>query len=294
MKRLRAWIGAVVLTIPLFMALGAEGVQAAPLTDVPLPLQSGADQLVRPGEQVSVSVGLQDAAGNGDRVFSEAFTADGRMRMNDPHVTAVMTISCTAAPGAYEVRIGSGGDRNPSEVTRLWGRVRVAPAEEAERAACARRVSELPPEPQEEHWPADVEWPASPWDVRSVRAGREMTVTDDLEMGGDGDVTLTSPVFTRPVVMYGAKKVSAVVRIRCDAKPGLYTVVWREKGKPSKVWARLRVEPAAPDCRDPAPTLADMVERTTPWLAAGICAAALAVGVRALKRRRRARPPLAS
>lgn len=121
-----------------------------------------------------------------------------------------------------------------------------------------------------------------------------MTVTDGLEMGGDGDVTLTSPVFTRPVVMYGARRVSAVVRIRCDAKPGLYTVVWREKGMPSKVWARLRVEPAAPDCRDPAPTLADMVERATPWLAAGVCAAALAVGVRALKRRRRARPPLSS
>lgn len=292
MKRLRALIGAAVLTIPLFMSLGAEGVQAAPLTDVPLPLQSGADQSVRPGEQVSVSVGLQDAAGNGDRVFSEAFTADGRMRMNAPHVTAVMTISCTAAPGAYEVRIGSGGDRNPSEVTRLWGSVRVAPAEETERAACARRVSELPPEPEEEHWPADVEWPATPWDVRSVRAGGEMTATDGLGMGGDGGVTLTSSVFTRPVVMYGAKKVSAVVRIRCDAKPGLYKVVWREKGMPSKVWARLRVEPAAPDCHDPAPTMADMVERTTSWLAAGICAAALAVGVHVLKRRRRTPPSL--
>ncbi|MFJ3203657.1 hypothetical protein [Streptomyces sp. NPDC086989] len=292
MKRLRAWIGAAVLTIPLFMSLGAEGVQAAPLTDVPLPLQSGAEQLVRPGEQISVSVGLQDAVGNGDRVFSEAFTADGRMRMNDPHVTAVLTISCTAAPGSYEVRIGSGGEQNPSEVTRLWGSVRVAPAEEAERAACARRVSELPPEPQEERWPADVEWPASPWDVRSVRAGGEMTATDGLEMGGDGGVTLTSSAFTGPVVMRGAKRVSAVVRIRCDAKPGLYTVVWREKGKPSKDWARLRVEPAVPGCHDPAPTLADKVKRTAPWLAAGICAAALAVGANALKRRRRVHPPL--
>ncbi|MFI1065702.1 hypothetical protein ACH4TC_27855 [Streptomyces spororaveus] len=239
-------------------------------------------------------MGLQDAVGNGDRVFSDAFTADGRMRMNDPHVTAVMTISCTAAPGSYEVRIGSGGDRNPSEVTRLWGSVRVAPAEEAERAACARRISELPPEPQEERWPADMEWPATPWDVRSVRAGGQMAATDGLEMGGDGGVTLTSPVFTRPVVMYGARRVSAVVRIRCDAKPGLHTVVWQEKGKPSKVWARLRVEPAAPDCHDPAPTLADTVKRTAPWLAAGICAAALAVGVHNLKRMRRVCPPVSS
>lgn len=292
--RLRAWIGAAVMTIPLYLALGAEGAQAAPLTDVPSPLPSGTDQPVRPGEQVSVSVGLQDSVGNGDRVFSEAFTADGRMRMNDPQVTAVVTISCTAAPGVYEVRIGSGGDRNPSEVTRLWGRVRVAPAEDGDREACARRVSGLPPEPQEERWPADVEWPASPWDVRSVRAGGELTATDGLGTGGDGSVTLTSPVFTRPVVMHGARRVSAVVRIRCDAKPGLYTVVWQEKGAPSKVWARLRVEPAAPDCRDPAPTPADLFKSAPAWLAAGICAAALAAGVRALKRKRRARPPLAS
>ncbi|MFI7359487.1 hypothetical protein ACIBTP_36830 [Streptomyces avidinii] len=292
MMRLRTWIGAVALTIPLFTALSAEDVRAAPLTDVPSPLRSGDDLSVRPGEQVSVSVGVQDAVDNGDRVFSQAFTADGRMRMNDPHITAVMTISCTAAPGAYEVRIGSGGDRNPSEVTRLWGSVRVAPAEDAERAACVRRVSELPPEAQEEHWPADVEWPASPWDVRSVRAGGEMKATDGLEMGGDGGVTLTSPVFTRPVVMYGTRKVSAVVRIRCDAKPGLHTVVWQEKGKPSKVWARLRVEPAAPDCRDPAHTPADMLKSPPAWLAAGICAAALVAGVHALRRRRRARPPL--
>ncbi|MFE2284373.1 hypothetical protein ACFXDJ_09385 [Streptomyces sp. NPDC059443] len=293
MKRLRACVGAAILAIPLVMSLGAESAQAAPLTDVPSPLQNGAERLVRPGEQVSISVGLQDAVGNGDRVFSEAFTADGRMRMSDPHVTAVMTISCTAAPGSYEVRIGSGGDRNPSEVTRLWGSVRVAPAEATERAACARRVSELPPESQEERWPAGVEWPASPWDVRSVRAGGEMTATDGLEMGSDGGVTLTSSAFTRPVVMRGAKTVSAVVRIRCDAKPGLYTVVWREKGTPSRDWARLRVEPAAPDCHDPAPTLADTVKRTASWLvAAGICAAALAVGVRAVKRRRRAHSPL--
>ncbi|MEU4359810.1 hypothetical protein [Streptomyces virginiae] len=282
------------MTIPLYLALGAEGVQAAPLTDVPSPLPSGADQPVRPGEQVSVSVGLQDAVGNGDRVFSEAFTADGRMRMNDPQVTAVMTISCTAAPGAYEVRIGSGGDRNPSEVTRLWGRVRVTPGEDTDREACARRVSGLPPEPQEERWPADVEWPASPWDVRSVRAGGELTATDGLGTGGDASVTLTSPVFTRPVVMHGARRVSAVVRIRCDAKPGLYTVAWREKGARSKVWARLRVEPAAPDCRDPAPTPADLFKSAPAWLAAGICAAALAAGVHALKRKRRARPPLAT
>lgn len=123
-----------------------------------------------------------------------------------------------------------------------------------------------------------------------MRAGGEMTATDGLVMGGDGGVTLTSPAFTRPVVMRGAKRVSAVVRVRCDAKPGLYTVVWREKGKPSKVWARLRVEPAAPDCHDPAPTPVDMVKGTALWLAAGICAAALAVGAYALKRRRRAHP----
>lgn len=276
------------LTVPLLMSLGTQGVQAAPLEDVPLPRD--AEQLVRPGEPVSVTVGLQDSIDNGDRVFSPAFIADGRMRMNDPHVTAVMTISCTAMPGSYEVRIGSGGDRDPSEVGALWGSVRVAPAGEAERTACARRVSELPPEPREERWPANEEWPGSPWDVRSVRAGGEMKATDGLEMAGDGEVTLTSSAFTRPVVMHGARMVSATVRIKCDATPGLHTVVWRQKAKVgSKVWARLRVEPAAPDCHDPAPTLADRIKSPTPWLAAaGICAAALAVRAYILKRRRRA------
>lgn len=287
MNLLRAWVGVAVLTFPLLMSLGVEGAQAAPLTDVPLPLPSGAEKQVRPGEQISVSVGLQDAATNGDRVFSGAFTADGRLRMNDPHVTAVMTISCTAAPASYEVRIGSGGDRNPSEVTRLWGSIRVAPVDEVERAKCAQRVSELPPEPQEERWPTDTEWPASLWDVRSVQAGGEMTATDGLERGHDGDVTLASSAFTRPVVMHGAKKVTAVVRIKCDAKPGVYTVDWREDGKPSKVWARLRVEPAAPDCRDPAPAQASMAKRTVSWLVAGAFAATLAVGAYVLNRRRR-------
>ncbi|MFE2529327.1 hypothetical protein ACFXEL_34445 [Streptomyces sp. NPDC059382] len=255
-----------------------------------MPLQRDAELLVRPGERVSVTVGLQDSIDNGDRVFSPVFVADGRMRMDDPHVTAVMTISCTAVPGSYEVRAAQGGDGASSAVGALWGSVRVAPVGEAERAACARRVSELPPEPREEHWPADVAWPGSPWDVRSVRAGGEMKATDGLEMAGDGEVTLTSSAFTRPVVMHGARMVSATVRIRCDATPGIHTVVWRQKAKiGSKVWARLRVEPAAPDCHDPAHTLADRIKSPTSWLAAaGICAAAIAVRAYVLKRRRRA------
>ncbi|MER6391535.1 hypothetical protein ABT236_24105 [Streptomyces sp. NPDC001523] len=278
--------------------LGSQSVQAAPLEDVPLPLplQRDAERLVRPGERVSVTVGLQDAITNDHRIFSPAFIAEGRMRMNDPHITAVMTISCTAAPGSYEVRTASGGDRDrdPSDVGSLWGSVRVELVGDAERAACARRVSELPPEPREERWPANVEWPGSPWDVRSVRAGGEMKATDGLEMAGDGEVTLTSSAFTRPVVMHGARVLSATVRIRCDATPGIHTVVWRQKAKiGSEVWARLRVEPAAPDCHDPAPTLADRIKSPTSWLAAaGFCAAALAARTHVLKRRRRAYSPL--
>ncbi|MFE2529534.1 hypothetical protein ACFXEL_35520 [Streptomyces sp. NPDC059382] len=74
MKRLPAWIGAAALTVPLLTTLGSQSVQAAPLEDVPLPLplQRDAERLVRPGERVSVTVGLQDAITNDHRIFSPA------------------------------------------------------------------------------------------------------------------------------------------------------------------------------------------------------------------------------
>lgn len=287
MNVLRMWIGAAVLTSLLSLPVAAGTAVAAPLVDPPRPLPSGAELPVRPGDRVSVSVGTQDAAGSGDRVFSGAFAADGRLRMQDPEVVAVMVISCTAAPDSYEVRIRSGGDLNPAEITRLWSTVRVAPADAAERAECARKVSELPPESEGERYSADVPWPASEWDVRTLRAGDRRTVKDGLEMGTDGDVTLSSPAFTRSVVMHGAKQVSATVRIRCDAQPGLYVVHWNEAGKPPKVWARFRVESAAPDCRDPAPPpQASGARRAVPWLVGAGAAVAAASAYAAVRRRR--------
>lgn len=143
----------------------------------------------------------------------------------------------------------------------------------------------------EERYPEGMEWPSGPWDVRTVQAGGELRAKDGLEMGNDGEVELTSPGFTQPVVMHGDKLVSATVRIRCAAEPGLYVVHWNEKGKPAKEWARYRVTAAAPDCRDPAVApRAGAARRTAPWLLGGAAAlaAAGAVGYALFRRRREA------
>ncbi|MFF3091828.1 hypothetical protein ACFVRB_43385 [Streptomyces nojiriensis] len=204
--------------------------------------------------------------------------------MDDKLLKAVATVSCTAEPGSYEVRFGSSLSEDIGvEIDRLWGTVRVAPADTAQRAECARQVAARPPESMEERYPAGSQWPASPWDVRSVPAGGELEAKDGLEMGNDGMVELSSPGFTRPVVMRGDKLVSATVRIRCDARPGLYVVHWREKGKPEKEWARYRVTPAAADCNDAAsPREANGEDIWKPWeygTATALTAGALAAGL---------------
>nr|WSW49664.1 hypothetical protein OG296_42275 [Streptomyces sp. NBC_01001] len=221
---------------------------------------------------------------SGVRVTSPAFAADGTLRMDDSLLVAVVTVSCTAEPGSYEVRFGSPlGYENGSPIDRLWGSVRVAPADAAERAQCARQVAQRQPESQEERYPAGTEWPASPWDVRTVPAGGQLKAEDGLEMGNDGMVKLSSPGFTRPVVMHGDKRVTATVRIRCDAQPGLYTVHWKEEGKPAKIWARYRVTAAAPGCQDPA-----VAPQKAPWLPGAAALAAVgAVGYALVRRRRK-------
>ncbi|WP_329098266.1 hypothetical protein [Streptomyces sp. NBC_01439] len=227
---------------------------------------------------------------SGVRVTSPAFAADGTFRMDDNLLKAVATISCTAEPGSYEVRFGSAvGVNIGSEIDRLWGTVRVAPADAAERAECARKTAARPPESMEERYPEGTEWPAGPWDVRTVQAGGELRAKDGMEEGNDGEVELTSPGFTRPVVMHGDKLVSATVRIRCAAEPGLYVVHWNEKGMPAREWARYRVTAAAPDCQDPAAApRASGARRTAPWLLGGAAAlaAAGAVGYTLFRRRR--------
>ncbi|WP_449479923.1 hypothetical protein [Streptomyces avidinii] len=207
--------------------------------------------------------------------------------MNGHVLVAVMTVACTAAAGPYEVRLAQpAGEDAGSKGSRLWGSVRVAAADEAERAECARRVAGRAPESREERWPEGTSWPASPWDVRSVRAGGELRARDGLAMGNDGGVELASPGFTRPVVMHGDKMVAATVRIRCDARPGLYVVHWNERGRPVKVWARYRVTAAAPGCQDPVATPRPAAaRRAAPWLLGGATALAAAAGY-AIRRRR--------
>ncbi|MFD3809183.1 hypothetical protein ACFWTC_37875 [Streptomyces sp. NPDC058619] len=240
----------------LLLATGAGSALAAPAESPPRPVPSGAELSVRPGERVIVTTEAQRSgdAFSGVRVTSSAFAADGTFRMDDLLLNAVATVSCTAEPGSYDVRFGSSRSEDIGvEIDRLWGRVRVEPADAAERAECARQTAARPPESMEERYPAGTEWPASPWDVRSVPAGGELHAEDGLEMGNDGMVELSSPGFTRPVVMHGDRHVSATVRIRCDARPGVYVVHWNEKGKPAREWARYRVTAPQADCHDPAP-----------------------------------------
>ncbi|MFF4266405.1 hypothetical protein ACFY7Y_29490 [Streptomyces virginiae] len=278
--------------LTLLLVAGAGSASAA---DPPLQVPSDAELSVRPGERVGVTT---EALRSGDafsgvRITSPAFAADGTFRTDDSLLKAVATISCTTEPGSYEVRFGSPtGDENTSKIDRLWGGVRVAPADAAERAECARQVAARPPESMEERYPVGWEWPSGPWDVRSVEPGGELEARDGLAMGNDGKVELTSPGFVQPVVMHGGKLVSATVRIRCAAEPGLYVVHWNEKGKPAREWARYRVTPAVGDhCQDPevAPQ-ASAVRQAAPWLlgAAGVAAAAGAVGYVVFRRMRAA------
>lgn len=240
----------------MLLAGGAGNALAASVEDPPRPAPSGAELSARPGDRIGVTTeALRSSdAFSGVRVTSPAFAADGTFRMDDNLLKAVATISCTAEPGSYEVRFGSAVDVHiGSEIDRLWGTVRVAPADAAERAECARKTAARPPESMEERYPAGTQWPASAWDVRTVQAGGELRAKDGLEMGNDGEVELTSPGFTQPVVMHGDKMVTATVRIRCAAEPGLYVVHWNEKGKPAREWARYRVTAAAADCQDRRP-----------------------------------------
>ncbi|WP_327382702.1 hypothetical protein [Streptomyces sp. NBC_01207] len=278
--------------LALLLAGGAGGALAAPAEDPPRPVPSGAELSVRPGERVIVTTEAlrYGYAFSGVRVTSPAFAADGTLRMDGDLLKAVATVSCTAEPGSYEVRFASPvGNEDASKINRLWGGVRVAPADAAERADCARQVAARPPESMEERYPAGTQWPAGPWDVRTVQAGGQLRAKDGMEKGNDGEVELTSPGFTQPVVMHGDKMVTATVRIRCAAEPGLYVVHWNEKGMPAREWARYRVTAAAPDCQDPAAApQASAVRRTAPWLIGGAAAlaAAGAVGYALFRRRR--------
>ncbi|MFJ3860378.1 hypothetical protein ACIPRL_29605 [Streptomyces sp. NPDC090085] len=288
-KRLR-----VAGALALLWATGVRGALAAPAEEPPKPVPSDAEVLVRPGDRVTVTaeaLRFGDAY-SGVRITSPAFAADGVFRRDDSRLHAVATVSCTADPGSYQVRFGTPPHAGTgAEINRLWGTVMVAPADQAQRAECERQVAARPAESMEERYPAGTTWPASPWDVRSVPAGGELEAKDGLEMGSDGMVELSSPGFTEPVVLHGDKLVSAVVRIRCDAPPGLYVVHWNEQGRPAKEWARYRVTPAAPDCNAAASSShGAQGEAWKPWAGgtAGVLAAGgIVTGLWLLKRKYR-------
>ncbi|MFJ3978678.1 hypothetical protein [Streptomyces sp. NPDC090021] len=280
--------------LALLWATGVNGALAAPAEELPKPVPSDAEVLVRPGERVTVTT---EALRSGDaysgvRITSPAFAAEGVFRRDDSLLRAVATVSCTAEPGSYQVRFGAPPNEGTgAEINRLWGTVIVAPADPAQRAECAQQVAARPAESMEERYPADTTWPASPWDVRSVPAGGELEAKDGLEMGNDGMVELSSPGFTKPVVMHGDKLVSAVVRIRCDAQPGLYVVQWNEQGRPAKEWARYRVTPPAPNCSDAASSPhGTRGQAWKPWAygtAAVLATGGIVTGLRLLKRKNR-------
>ncbi|MGW3118062.1 hypothetical protein ACWDBW_13125 [Streptomyces sp. NPDC001107] len=167
-----------------------------------------------------------------------------RLRMMDPLLTTTVTIACEAEPGTYPVLRRGAGDVGPDEHPFRWARVRVEPADEAARRVCRDKVKEpLRPAP-EERWAPGATWPQSEWDVRTLRAGHRITITDNDDEGADGDISLTSRAFTDHPVLRGAKAVlSATTTLKCDATPGLY-VVYRHDAHlsgPDRPWARLRV-----------------------------------------------------
>ncbi|MFB6519912.1 hypothetical protein [Streptomyces sp. NPDC056401] len=264
-------------------------------TLLPAPLSAGSRLSASPGERLTFTLPASLPGKNGNRVVSEIFVGPGTLRMNDPVITAVATVACDTPAGVYPVRqTGPGG---PAEGAggEPWVSVEVADIGAAERAACPGKVAALPPEQPEEHWPAGLSWPQSPWDVRTFLPGEAVAPTASDASAGYGD-TLVSPGFTGKAVMRGAKAVvTAAATIRCDAGPGLYEVRW-EGG--DEVWARYRVagpadqnRPAGPNhpaCRDraaePAPG------RSTAW-PAGTAAALAAAGVAAYAVARRRRRP---
>ena len=234
---------AAVLSLPVVLG------PAAAASAEPPPLRFGAVRTARPGDSLTVTMEAGRIVGNNhDKVVSVVFVKPGVIRMHNPVLTAVVTIKCDAKPGSYPVGISAGNASTPAR----WAKVRIPPVDDAAREQCRAKVKHLPPDPQEEQWPADRSWPQSDWDVRNLHPGDRILVTDNDDEGLDGELILVSPAFTDTPVLRGAKAVlTANATIRCDAEPGLYTV-YRYRSGPKRekydphVWARYRVQPAQP------------------------------------------------
>ncbi|WP_329101050.1 hypothetical protein [Streptomyces sp. NBC_01439] len=274
--------GATVLALMLMMtpAASAFATQAA---DPPAPLSDGDELTARPGERLTFRSPPHLLGWIGDSVTSKIFIRQATLKMHHPVITAEATVACDTPPGVYPVERAMPRPEGEPVDPAFWVTVKVVDIDEAERAACPGKVAALPPEQVEEQYPADSDWPHSPWDVRTFQPGEKVTPTETLMGNGE---RLTSRGFTDRPVMRGAKAtVTGTATIRCDAEPGLYEVRWVGK---DKVWARYRVAPiddaTRASCRDGRLHLA---EGRTPWLVGGAAPVLAAAGAYVLARRRR-------
>ncbi|MFJ3309448.1 hypothetical protein ACIPSA_41665 [Streptomyces sp. NPDC086549] len=289
MHRLRT---ATWAALPLLLPLLAAGPASAASSSPTLPLRSV--RSVHPGDTLT-AIAKDGQAAYGDTVSSSVFLAAGKLRMMAPLLTATVTIACDARTGTYPVLLNGAGAEGPAGHPFHWAQVRVEPADEAARSACRDKVKKMPPPDREERWAADDTWPQSPWDVRTFKAGSRITITDNDDEGSDGYITLSSRAFTDRPVLRGAKAVlTATTTLKCDAVPGLYVVDRHDVGQkgPDRVWARLRIAPAARAgaCSTQA-AHSSGASRTAlvAWSAGGVLLAS-AVGAALLLRARSRRP----
>ncbi len=260
MPRVGIWRAERVATFAaaLLISLIAAGNAATlPNSDESIPISEG-KRAALVGLNGTVAVNVQAASRSGvsnvTQMESEASVRPRVLRMQGSGLKDSVPVSCVAADGVREIRLPL-----PASVPDSTAQARTSQSVDSKagytRRDCERSVATQQAAAQDEHRDPGTYWPQTPWDVRTVRAGGTLTADEPLALFSDG-VTLSSPAFVEPVVMHGGKTVSAVVHIRCTAPPGLYTVTATGPGAPAGPWARFRVEPALPNCHDPAPARA--------------------------------------
>ncbi|MEU1630440.1 hypothetical protein ABZ746_35135 [Streptomyces sp. NPDC020096] len=90
---------------------------------------------------------------------------------------------------------------------------------------------------------ADVPWPQSPKDVRSVHRGDHITAIASDGEAHIGD-TITSTAFTsRLTLTQGKGAMPVVATVRCNIKPGTYPVYLHSAPMEGYVWAQVKVLP---------------------------------------------------
>ncbi|MFC4913724.1 hypothetical protein [Actinomadura gamaensis] len=180
---------------------------------------------------------------NGWALESPALLKAGVFRFEYPNLVAMAIIRCDARAGTYPVDVAPDADHRTTPVH--WANINVRETGDAERRTCADQVKKIPPFPREENWPPTSPWPQSEWDVRTFRPGSVVTVTDSDDEGFTGRIEVRSKGFVNAATLHGAKATAiGKVKIRPDAKPGLYEVYRRRRGEKTSddgLWARYRV-----------------------------------------------------